>query len=129
MRRALLLGMFALSACAAMPERDASRTAAELDKALDGRVAGKPEQCVSLSHLDGPQIVGDTLIYRDGGRLWRAEVVGGCPGLNRDPIIVNDVYGSQLCRNDRFRTIERTGGIPGPYCRFGNFTPYTRPKS
>ena len=52
----------------------------------------------------------------------------GCNSFDSDPIFVNDVRGSQLCRGDVVRLISRTGGIQGPFCVLGDFTPYRTPK-
>ena len=102
----------------------------DLDRALAGRVAGKPVGCVSDNQIDTPQIVSDRiLLYRDGGRVWRNDLPAACPGLDDDAIVVTEVHGGQLCRNDQFYTLQRAGiGIPGPRCRLGKFTPWTKPK-
>ena len=130
-RRAAALAVLAtLAGCTAVASdrRDRSE-AAELRDALKDRVAGQPQRCIQPTRIDGPQIIGQTLLYREGSRLWRTDPVDGCPSLRGDPIIIAEVYGGQLCRNDRFRTLQRGGmTIPGPYCRYGDFTPYTRVK-
>lgn len=100
----------------------------ELGDALKGRVAGKRADCVNTSQLGGPQIVGNTLVYRDGARLWVTEVIGQCPGLTANQTIVTELWGGQMCRNDRFRTLTPGLSIPGPYCRVGGFTPYVKVK-
>ena len=102
----------------------------DLDRALAGRVAGNPVQCLSTSRADSPQVFGDrVLLYRDGGRLWRNDLPEACPGLDDDAIIVTEVYGGQLCRNDQFYTLQRgRSGIPGPRCRLGRFTPWDKPR-
>lgn len=124
--RVSILPALLLAGCApAMAGGQSESAAAELADALEGRTAGPARKCVSLSRIDGPQIVGETLLYRDGTRLWRTEAVDGCPSLRGDPIVIVEVHGGQLCRNDLFRTVDRGGSIPGPYCRFGDFTPYS----
>lgn len=127
--RLALLAAVALAGCSANAASDVDKDGAALNKALAGRVAGEPKNCISVTSNDGPMIIGNTLLYRDGRRLWRTEPVGRCPGLDDDPILVVELHGSQLCRNDRFRTLDRTSTlIPGPYCRFGEFTPYEKPR-
>ncbi len=100
----------------------------ELDRALAGRAPGKPETCLSNSRISNPQVIGDRiLLYRDGIRVWRNDLPEACPGLNDDVIIVTEVFGGQLCRNDQFYTLQRSAsGIPGPRCRLGNFVPWDR---
>jgi len=100
----------------------------ELADALAGRTAGEPQRCINPSNIDTPRIVGDSILYRQGSRLWLTRPEGGCPSLAGDPILVVELTGSQQCANDRFRTIIRGTSIPGPYCRFGNFIPYSRPR-
>ena len=121
MRLLSMLGAVALTAAS---------DSKDLDRALAGRVAGKPETCLSSSRIGAPQAFGDrTLLYRDGGRIWRNDLPDTCPGLNDDAIVVSEVYGGQVCRNDQFYTVERSvGGIPGPRCRLGNFVPWDRVK-
>jgi|UniRef100_UPI0035CA3A1B hypothetical protein len=101
-----------------------------LAKALDGRAPGKPETCLSTTRIESPQVIGDRiLLYRDGARVWRNDLPDACPGLDDDAIVVTEVFGGQLCRNDQFYTLERGGGsIPGPRCRLGNFVPWDKVK-
>lgn len=121
-----LLPLLALAGCTASavtPQTDA----AELADALKGRVAGEAQRCINASNLEAPRIIGETLVYRQGGRLWVTQAQDGCPSLHGDPVLITEVYGGNLCRNDRFRTVPRAASIPGPYCRFGAFVPYSRP--
>lgn len=127
--RLAVLAAVALAGCSANAASDVAGDDTALNKALAGRVAGPPQNCISVTARDGPMIIGETLLYRDGRRLWRTEPVDGCPSLRGDPILVVEMHGSQLCRNDRFRTLDRSSMlIPGPYCRFGTFTPYVKPR-
>ncbi|MEG3176319.1 hypothetical protein U1872_08770 [Sphingomonas sp. RB3P16] len=102
----------------------------ELAKALAGRAPGAPVTCLSSARSNSPQIMSDSvLLYRDGPRLWRNDLPDACPGLDPDAIIVTEVYGGQLCRNDQIYTLQRGGGgIPGPRCRLGSFVPWDKVK-
>jgi hypothetical protein len=95
---------------------------------LAGRVAGEPRDCISLTQNVSPTIVDQrTILYRESGRrIWRTTPVGACPSLRPDSILIIDVFGAQLCRNDRFRTLVPNTIIPSGYCRFDRFTPYDR---
>ncbi|WP_315760930.1 hypothetical protein [Sphingomonas sp. Y38-1Y] len=131
MRAGLVLAAAALVAGCTSTERAASDTRArgerELAAATKGRVAGPPQRCIDPQQSSGPQLIApDALVYRDAGTTWVTRVEG-CPFINRDQIVIAEVFGGQLCRNDRFRTVQRGGAaIPGPFCRYGNFTPYRR---
>jgi hypothetical protein len=132
MRLLIMLGALGLTGCTASAEMQAPRAAeakADLDEALAGRVAGKPQNCLPLSpsSMNGPQIIDQTtILYRDGKRVWRTTLASDCPSLGRDDILVVEMNGSQVCRNDLFRPIDRGSQIPGAYCRFGDFTPYVK---
>ncbi len=125
MRRPFLAAIAVLAVTGAATARD-SRD--DLAKALDGRVAGTPVRCIQLSRVNGPQIVDrTTILYRDGGRLWRTGPRGACPSLRPLTALVTEVYGGQLCRNDRFRILAPGDIIASGTCLFTDFTPYDRP--
>jgi hypothetical protein len=96
---------------------------------LAGRVAGAPQNCITLSQTNGPSVIDNhTILYTEGAgrRVWKTGTVGACPSLEPLTTLVVDVYGGQLCRNDRFRVLTPGTTIPSAYCRFTAFTPYTR---
>jgi hypothetical protein len=131
MRQVLMLAALALAGCTGNAALQASREAEaqrDLSEALKGRVAGKPQHCLaSPSNISGPQIIdARTILYRDGRRVWRNDLEGDCPSLDRYDILVVELHGSQICRNDLFRPVDPGSRIPGAYCRFGQFTPYVK---
>ena len=131
MRVKLALCALALSGCTASVQESQGPTKAEreLADALKGRTSGEPVDCISTMGLQGPQVIDSkTVLYRESGRtVWRAELPDGCPSLRPLDTLVVEVWGAQLCRNDRFRSITPGMSIPGAYCRFGRFTPYRKP--
>jgi hypothetical protein len=131
MRLAITLGALLLAGCTGSSSLQASRQAeavADLAEALKGRVAGKPQSCLSSpSSVNGPQIIdARNILYRDGRRVWRNELEADCPSLDPNDILVVEMHGSQICKNDLFRPIDPGSRIPGAYCRFGQFTPYVK---
>lgn len=98
---------------------------------LAGRVAGPPQACIPIATaMDGPTIVdAKTILYRVGGKIYRTGPNGACPSLRPFNTLIVEVYGGQLCRNDRFRIREPNSIIPSGACTFTDFTPYTKPKS
>jgi hypothetical protein len=129
----IVAGALVLAGCAANAEMQASQRAEaerDLAKALAGRTAGAPRDCIPISDAEGPQIVDDhTLLYKPVGRtLWRNDLAASCPALAWDKTLIVEVQAGQLCRNDRFRVLERGASIPSGYCVFGKFTPYTKAK-
>jgi hypothetical protein len=120
-----------IAGCAATPEQMAeaeSARAAELADALDGYSPGVAQDCMPIDRTNGPQMIGGgVVLYRESGRrIWLARTEGECPWLRRDGVMVTEVFGTQLCRTDRFRVVDRGSSIPSGHCRFGSFTPYER---
>lgn len=106
------------------------KQAETLDKQLAGKVAGKPETCLpSYSSNDVIRVSDNILLYRSGSNLvYRNDLKGSCPGLARDSdIMVIEQYGSQVCNGDFFHLVDRSSGIRGPTCVFGDFVPYRKP--
>jgi hypothetical protein len=135
MRILLILPALALlCACAAEPSERTiqyrASEAAKLEKDLAGFTPGKPQSCVDLRDLNGPSSYGDsTIVYRVSPRLvYRNDVHGSCRGAGDDYILVNQVFGSQLCRGDITRLVDRTSGFYAGSCSMGNFVPYRRDK-
>lgn len=101
-----------------------------LSQELAGRVAGKPSDCIFRSRVAGPMLVDRmNILYREhGGRIWRQDLGDSCPSLREDMIIVVvQQSDTRLCRNDRFRPLDRNSRLPGATCSFGRFVPYDRP--
>jgi hypothetical protein len=92
---------------------------------FEGRVPGAPQRCIRAG-LSSSILDDGTIMFRDGRRLWRTGPVGQCTTLRTDQTLVVDVFGGQICRNDRFRLRDPGLSIPSADCRFRDFVPYTR---
>lgn len=64
------------------------------------------------------------MLYGSGRTIW-ANNLGSCR-FGYDDILVMQLYGSQLCRGDIVRSLDRLSRIPGPACVLGDFVPYRR---
>lgn len=128
--RALLLGpvLVLAASCATHTAASSDRAQQRLAEALEGRVAGEPVNCIPASEGGGPDIIDSkTILYRQGNRLWRNDLPDNCPFMRPNQILIVELWGSNLCRNDLVSVVERGGGsIPIGKCRLGQFTPYTR---
>ncbi len=128
----IALGAFAVTSCAAegpasSPKPLTEKQANRLDKALKGKVAGEPVNCITnFRSTSFTRISDDILLYRVSGRLvYQNRLRNSCPGMARDDdIIVMRVYGSRNCKGDIFTLVDRTGGFSGASCTLGQFTPY-----
>jgi hypothetical protein len=124
-RLSYVLGLAVIAATAAAAATHDKHAERDLGKALAGHVPGKTSECIDPKFASGPQIIGhDTLLYRQGSTIWKANVIGPCPSLEEGVTVITDIYGGQLCRNDKFRTLAPGESIPSAYCRLGNFTEY-----
>ena len=131
MSKWMIAGAVALMGCtasSALPSGQNSKAERELAHELEGRTAGTPTDCVSISSVDGPQIIDSrTILYRQSGKtLWRNDLESECRSLAPMNTMILEVHGSQICRNDLFRVLEPGTSIPSGYCRMGKFTPYRK---
>ena len=93
-------GAMALSGPAAVAKPKLSGEE-QLAKLLEGRVAGEPQDCISLSSARSSQIIDKTaIVYRVGSTLWVNRPKGGAESLDDDDILVTKTIGSQLCSID-----------------------------
>ena len=115
-----------LGGCATMSGDSASE---RLSRELAGRAEGAAVDCVDTAPSRSLDIVSsDTLVYRTAGAVWVNRLPSACPGLRpMDQLIIEPALSGRYCRNDRFRAHQPGSSVPGPYCRFGSFTPYRRP--
>ncbi len=124
-----------LASCAPMdstPQPLTDKQSALLAKALNGKVAGEPVNCISdFNATNLIRVSDDILLYRVSGRLvYQNRLRSSCPGLARDSdIIVSEQFGSQKCRGDLLKLVDRTSGIQGPVCSLGEFVPYRKEKN
>lgn len=131
----LILPLITLAACAEMdstPVPLTEKQTAQLDKELTGKIAGTPVNCISdFNATNMIRISDDILLYRVSGNLvYKNNLRSSCRGLARDnDIVVSEQFGSQKCRGDLLKLVDRTSGIPGPVCSLGEFVPYRKDKN
>ena len=132
---ALAVPLSLVAACSdvdSTPKPLTEKQSAVLMKQLDGKVAGKPVNCLSDFNTGNVIRVSDNiLLYRISSRLvYKNTLRSSCPGLARDDdIIVSEQFGGQKCRGDIIRLVDRTSGITGGVCSLGDFTPYRADKA
>jgi hypothetical protein len=118
---------------AASPAREAraAKEEAALEKAIAGKVAGKPVSCISLSDIDRSQNIGENaIIYRiSNNRFYVNRPRGGCSGLRDGRALITRIPTDRLCSGDVARVVDLTLGFEGASCILGDFTPYTKAPS
>lgn len=131
MRALLIVLPIALTACATssmaedQPPQLNEKQKAALDKALAGKVAGKPQSCLNLAQRADLQVISDeVLLYKTGRTVYYNRVIGSCNGLGFGRTLVTSVFGGQLCRGDIARVADLQAGMITGSCALGDFVPY-----
>jgi hypothetical protein len=126
----LLIGA-ALAGCGVPAIAAGDRNAqaeAQLAKALQGRVAGKPVSCINLSTVRSSTIIDRTaILYRtSGGQLYLNTPQTGKESLDDDDILLTTNPVSQLCRMDVVVLFDRIARFETGFVSLGDFVPYSR---
>ncbi len=122
----LLVGA-ALLATGAAQARERLTPEAQLAKALEGRVAGEPVDCISLSRSPSSQVIpGEAIIYRDGNTLYVNKPRSGAKALNDWDVLVTRTFTSQLCSSDTVLLHDRTTRATRGVVFLGEFVPYRK---
>ena len=98
----------------------------ELAKLLEGRVAGKPVDCISLINTYGTQIIDHTAIVYDAGSVLYVNQPQYPESLDSDQILVTKTWGDQLCRLDIVQLHDRGTHMNSGFVGLESFVPYTR---
>lgn len=97
-------------------------------KALEGRTAGKPVDCIYLSQIQSSQIIDRTaIIYQVGRTLYVNTPRTGADSLDSSDILVTDTRSPQLCSIDVVRLVDSSSRMPSGFVGLGPFIPYTKP--
>lgn len=131
MRRMMIALPVLLAACASAgmaedrPPQLTEKQKATLDRALEGKVAGEPQSCISLTQRADLQVISDDLLlYKAGRTVYVNRVMGSCNGLSFGRTLVTNVWGSQICRGDIARVADLSAGMLTGSCALGDFVPY-----
>ena len=130
MRRFLSLLMTSVLLAAA-PAGAAPRLDPEqkLARAIEGRVAGEPVRCLSLSKVRSSRIIeGIAIIYRAGGTLYVNRPRAGAESLDRWDGIRPLPIASRLCSIDVVELYDSSAGRDSGSVVLGDFVPYRKPK-
>lgn len=132
--RAMLLSLSAVLVLAASGAQAADQPNAEgeakLAKLLEGRVAGKPVDCINLRAMDNSEIIdGTAIVYKGpGGRLYVNRPRGGADWLRSDDVLVTKTLTAQLCKVDPVTLVDSLSRFPRGFVNLGDFVPYTKAK-
>ena len=102
----------------------------ELAKALAGRVAGKPMNCINdfRSQIRMTVIDDHTLLFRNHGVVYVQNPPGGCANISNktNALTTRRSSTNQLCAGDINQVVQPSSGIFRGSCAFGPFVPYRK---
>ncbi|WP_066552537.1 hypothetical protein [Croceicoccus bisphenolivorans] len=102
------------------------REEARLAKMLKDRVAGEPASCIAAFSSSRLKILDRTaVVYDAGDTIWVARPHDPA-SLDAHDIVVIERTGSQLCKYDIVRTIDRNTQSTSGVIMLGDFVPYRR---
>jgi hypothetical protein len=100
---------------------------AKLAKALEGRVAGEPVNCINLSRVLRSRIIdGTAILYDAGSTIYVNRPRAGQESLDQWDTLVTRSFTSQLCRTDVVHLYDSTSRISTGSVFLGEFVPYRR---
>jgi hypothetical protein len=123
-----------LSACSASTAEQGQRSLKaqqELDRYLQGKVAGAPQSCLPNYRANDMTVIDErTILFREGSRVWRNDIPGGCTGLGRPgtALVTRQFGGSGLCRGEIAQVVDTVTGTFVGSCSLGDFVPFTGPR-
>lgn len=98
----------------------------QLAKMLEGREAGKPVSCISMSDSRDQTVIDKTaLVYKSGNTLW-VNRPRNADQLDDDDILITYPNGGSFCRLDRVQTVDRPGHFVTGILMLDDFVPYRR---
>ncbi len=119
----------ALGATAAQAETRQERNEARLAEMIEGRTAGEPQACVTSFRSNDIEVIPYVGIVYDAGDTIYVARATRPNQLRSSDVPIIERHGSQLCRHDVMRTIDRHSGFTTGGLFLEDFVPYTKPKA
>lgn len=100
---------------------------AKLAKAIEGRVAGEPVDCVNLRNIRSSRIIDRTaIVYDAGSTIYVNRPRAGAESLRDWDTMVSKLYSSQLCSIDVVQTYDSGSRFFTGNIFLGEFVPYRK---
>ena len=117
----------AMTGTVASAQTLAEKGEARLAEMIEGRVAGKPVSCIPAPRSNRLQVIEHVGVVYDAGKTVYVARPQDPKVLGRDDVVIIERMGSQLCRQDVTRTIDRYLGFTSGVVFLSEFVPYTKP--
>lgn len=116
----------ALAAPAALQAKPKLTPQQQLDKLLEGRVAGKPISCISLSESHDMQVIDKTAIVYGSGSVIYVNKTSNPASLDSDDVLVSKITGPGPCRLDTIQLHDRSTHSWHGFVGLEDFVPYRK---
>jgi hypothetical protein len=127
MRKLLPLLVGSLALVAGSAQAKPADHEAELDRAVAGRVAGEPVDCIDMHRVRSSHIIpGTAIVYDAGSVVYVNRPRGGAESLSQWDIMVNRLWSSQLCSIDTVQLLDQGSRMYSGTVFLGEFVPYRR---
>jgi hypothetical protein len=129
MKKALsLLLVGAMLTTAGVAQAKSRSPEEQLSRAIAGRTAGEPTDCIFLRDISSTEIIRNTaILYRmNNGTIYVNQPASGANFLDRDDILLTDTHSSQLCSVDIVRLIDSSSRMTTGSVGLSKFVPYPR---
>lgn len=129
MPRKLIALLFGAAAIAAVPAQADPRPSpeAELERVLEGRIAGAPVRCINLRTINGSRVIdGTAIVYGRGSTIYVNRPRAGASELSRHDALVSRTITPQLCNVDTLKMVDTQTGVQTGLIFLGEFVPYRR---
>lgn len=125
LRNIVLAGALAVGL---LPAAAAPSPSAELERALAGRVAGEPRDCLLLRDIRSSRVIPRTgILYEtNGGKLYLNTPRSGARTLSSFDVLVTDTHSPWLCSIDVVRLVDQGSFMPRGFVGLGPFVPYEK---
>ena len=122
---ALLLAISVL----ATPGEAAPRLKGEaaLARAIEGRVAGEPVDCINLRNIRSTRVIDRTaIVYDAGSTIYVNRPRAGQQSLNGWDALLTRTFSNRLCSIDVVHTLDATSRFQRGTVFLGEFVPYRK---
>jgi hypothetical protein len=121
---ALALVTLVVAPAAAGPKLTAEQ---RLAKAIEGRVAGEPVNCINLRRIHYSQVIDRTaILYEAGNVVYVNRPRAGAESLDQWDTMVTRPFNSQLCNIDTVDLYDTSSRIQTGFVLLGDFVPYRK---
>lgn len=130
MRKFLPLIAFGLVFGAATAQAAPVDREAQLERALEGRVAGAPVDCITVNRIRGTRIIPDTaIVYEVGNVLYVNRPRAGARSLEEMDTLISRPFSNRLCSVDTIQLYDMSARMTHGVVFLGEFVPYRRVRS